>query len=83
MGFVVPLATCELQLDNTKKGLLISSFYLGLIITGHFWGFLTDSLGRRKVALYCITIHLIFSVLTALSLNIWTILTFRVLSGCA
>ncbi|XP_060524318.1 uncharacterized protein LOC132700796 [Cylas formicarius] len=51
MSFVVPAAACDLDLTSTQKGLLNSMTFVGMVTSGCVWGFLLDTLGRRKVVL--------------------------------
>lgn len=81
MSFIIPAATCELQLDTFKKGLLTSVPFLGLTLTSHLWGFLADSIGRRKSVAWSLGLTVLFSALAALAPSYWIMLVFRMLSG--
>ncbi|CAG9765149.1 unnamed protein product [Ceutorhynchus assimilis] len=49
IAFIIPTASCDLNLDVTQKGLLNSMSFFGMLSTGFLWGFLLDTLGRRKI----------------------------------
>lgn len=83
IGMIIPAATCELQLDTIRKGLLVSAPFLGLMITGHLWGYLIDTFGRKLMGFYSITTSLTLNVIAALTPNFWAILVLRLLSGMA
>lgn len=82
-GMILPAATCDLHLDTLKKGLLISAPFLGLVVTSHLWGFLTDWIGRQKTILYSLWSALTFYLLAALMPNFWVMLVLRFISGMA
>lgn len=81
MSFIIPAATCDLEMDTYKKGLLTSVPFLGLTLTSHLWGFLADSIGRRKSVCWSLFSALLFSSLAAFAPNYWIMLVLRLLSG--
>lgn len=81
ISLIIPVATCDLQLTTSKKGLLISFPFLGLTLTAHLWGFLADSIGRRKSIVLSLCATILFSLLSALAPHFWIMLLARFLSG--
>jgi MFS transporter, VNT family, synaptic vesicle glycoprotein 2 len=57
VNFIMPVAECDLNLSTSDKGILSAIGYVGVILSSHLWGFLSDTKGRRKT--------LITSLLTA------------------
>ncbi|XP_076251994.1 synaptic vesicle glycoprotein 2B-like isoform X1 [Rhynchophorus ferrugineus] len=49
MAYIIPMAVCDLNLTSNQKGLLNSMAFLGMVLSGFFWGFLVDTVGRRKM----------------------------------
>lgn len=49
IGFVLPVAQCDLNLTASHKGILASASFAGIIFSSLFWGFLADTKGRRSV----------------------------------
>lgn len=47
-----------------------SFFFLAIILTSYFWGWLADTQGRRPVMLFSMLVSAIFSVLTSFSPNL-------------
>lgn len=80
-GLVLPAATCDLQMDNYRKGLLSSAPFLGLTISAHSWGFLADFIGRRKTICVSLSMSVMFSLVAAVVPNFWVILVMRFCSG--
>lgn len=81
ISLVIPAATCDLQLTTSKKGLLISFPFLGLSLTAHLWGFLADSIGRRKSIVLSLSSTILFSFLSAIAPQFWIMLLARFMSG--
>lgn len=82
-GMILPAATCELQMDTLKKGIFTSAPFVGLALTSHLWGFLTDWYGRQKIIVYSVWLALIFYVTAGLTPNYWAMVVLRLFSGMA
>lgn len=78
---VLPIAQCELELTNYHKGLIGSVGYLGIILSSHFWGFIADTQGRKKVMVPALILCFTFSVCSAFSKSFWFLALFRFLNG--
>lgn len=83
IGFVIPMieSECEMMLTLSDKGLLNGAAFAGVVISSHFWGFLADTWGRKKVMLLCSSISFIFSVISSFSANVWMLIVTRFLVG--
>lgn len=69
MAFVLPTAKCELNINPTEQGLIIAVAFLGILLTSHFWGFLTDTWGRKKVLQVALLSTLICSIISSFSVS--------------
>lgn len=81
VNMVVPIAQCELNLSNVHKGLLGSVGYIGIILSSHFWGFMADTRGRKKIIVPALFLSFAFTVLSAFSKSFWFLAFFRFLNG--
>lgn len=70
-GMILPAATCELRMDTIKKGIFTSAPFLGLVLTSHLWGFLTDWFGRQRIIVFSLWSALFFYIVAALVPNFW------------
>lgn len=77
MAFVLPSAKCEMIITNTEQGLINAVSFMGVVLTSHFWGFLADTWGRRKVLQTALSTSFVFSVLSSLSTNSTMLLVTR------
>lgn len=81
ISMIAPHAKCELQLTSADQGLLTSIGFIGIVLSAHFWGFLADTWGRRKVMQTSLLFGFIFSFLSSFaSAKIWMLLA-RFLAG--
>lgn len=77
MAFVLPDAKCEMQLSNSEQGLINAVAFIGVVISSHFWGFITDTWGRRKVLQTALSTSFVFSVLSSVSTSSTMLLVLR------
>ncbi|XP_030745791.1 organic cation/carnitine transporter 7-like [Sitophilus oryzae] len=81
ISFVVPAASCDLNMTPYQKGVLNSMSFFGMAATGLVWGFLLDTLGRRKVMLYGYIIESLAVIGAGLSSNFYLLSAFKFLGG--
>ena len=81
ISYVLPSAECDLSLSMFDKGLLNSMTFAGMISTSFFWGFMTDTFGRKKIMSYGYLVTGILSVATCFSHTSWLLILFKFLDG--
>lgn len=87
MSVYLPVVIKELQLSsNPGEQARISAyinavFIFGWAIGGFAWGVISDRIGRKKALLLAIGCYAVFTILTGLLPNWWSIVMCRVLSG--
>lgn len=81
VSYILPPATCELELDTFRKGLLSSITFFGIALTSHISGFLTDEYGRKKTVFISLSVAMLLSAAAALAPGFWVIFVLRLLSG--
>ena len=69
MAYVLPTAKCDLNITLREQGFIYSVGYIGIVLTSHFWGFLADTWGRRKVLLLSTFFTFAFGTMSSLSVN--------------
>jgi len=81
ISFVLPAAENEFGLTSSHMGWLTAIIFVGLLIGGWCWGYLSDQYGRRT-ALYCsLLANALFGLLSSFSVNFEMLLLLRFLSG--
>ncbi|XP_055842579.1 uncharacterized protein LOC129909530 [Episyrphus balteatus] len=81
IGFVLPIIDCDMDLSFGEKGILGAVGFLGIISSSHIWGFLADTIGRRKVVRPTLIACYISSVISSFSPNYTTLIFLRYVNG--
>ncbi|CAG9840030.1 unnamed protein product [Diabrotica balteata] len=81
MSYVFPAAECDLQLTLNHKGWLNAVTYAGMISSAFVWGFLCDTLGRRKLLIIGFLLDGLFLMIAALSQNFQLLMVAKFLGG--
>lgn len=77
----MPVATCDLNLTTSDKGILGAVSFIGMICSSHLWGFLADTKGRKKVMQPTLIIAFVLTVASAFVTNFYAFATLRFLNG--
>jgi DHA1 family multidrug resistance protein-like MFS transporter len=83
-GIVIPIMPFyveRLGAGGTELGLLVASYAVMRLITGPFWGSLSDRVGRKPVLMVGIFGYGITMILFGLATQLWMLFLFRILSG--
>ncbi|XP_044761382.1 synaptic vesicle glycoprotein 2B-like [Coccinella septempunctata] len=81
MSYVFPAAQCDLNLSLEDKGLLNAVTYAGTISSAFVWGFLFDTLGRKKLLIAGFLLNGIFAVLSSFSQTLTFLMVMKFLGG--
>ena len=81
MSYVVPAAKCELNISNTQQGFLNSVSFFGVVLGAHFWGFMADTWGRKKVLQVCLFMATSLSLVSSLSISTYMLMSLRFMVG--
>jgi MFS transporter, VNT family, synaptic vesicle glycoprotein 2 len=81
VNFILPIAECDLNMTKSDKGILSSIGYVGLILSSHLWGFLSDTKGRRKTLIASLLIAFVITVISSFVNNFWLLVFLRFLNG--
>lgn len=81
MAFVLPAAKCELDITTGEQGMINAVAFLGVVLTSHFWGFMADTWGRRKVLQFALGTGFLFSALSSMSVSSTMLLVTRFCVG--
>ncbi|KAG5675993.1 hypothetical protein PVAND_005849 [Polypedilum vanderplanki] len=81
ISFLIPLASCEMDLSESDKGLLSGMIFIGMMIPSYAWGLLAGSRGRRKVLLLSIAGSTIFTTIATFTSNFYLFIICRFFTG--
>jgi MFS family permease len=66
---------------HPRAGLLAAAVFAGMFTGGLMFGSLSDQIGRRKSLLYSLLLNGFFGLMSALSPNVYALITFRSCAG--
>lgn len=81
MAFVLPAAKCDIEMTTTEQGLINAIGFIGVVLTSHFWGFMSDTWGRLKVLKFSLLSGFIFSIISSFSVSSLMLLFTRLIVG--
>ncbi|CAH1105960.1 unnamed protein product [Psylliodes chrysocephalus] len=81
LSYVLPVAACDLDLSLEDKGVLNAVMFAGMIVSGPFWGYFCDALGRKQIIVYGYFITGVFAITAALCTNKTVLIAAKLLSG--
>lgn len=81
IGYVLPSAECDLQLNTYLKGILTSSSFIGFTSTCCIWGYLSDIKGRKLFLVANLIMGSICSVLAVFISSFWGFTILKLFNG--
>lgn len=81
IGFILPLAQCDLELTTKDKGFLSAIAFAGIISSSHLWGFLADTIGRKRIIVPTLFISFLCTLISCFSTGFWILAISRYLCG--
>jgi MFS family permease len=81
VNFILPVAECDLNLSTSDKGILSAIGYVGVILSSHLWGFLSDTKGRRKTLIVSLLIAFAATVVASFVNNFLLLVLLRFVNG--
>lgn len=79
--YAFPVANCDLDLSTKERGIIGSIGYVGVILSSHLWGYLSDTKGRRKTLVPTLVAAFLMTFLSSFVNNFWLMLVLRFLNG--
>lgn len=81
MAYILPIAECDLKLSLINKGTLNSATYAGMIASAIVWGYLADTLGRKKILVVGYLLDAVCVVCSSMSQNFLMLVIFKFFGG--
>lgn len=80
-SYSIPVSECDLNLTAGRKGILSSIPFVGMIFGSHLWGYLADTIGRRRTILPTLLMAFLLSSLSSLMKNFYLFVILRFFNG--
>nr|XP_022910461.1 synaptic vesicle glycoprotein 2B-like [Onthophagus taurus] len=81
MSYILPSVYCDLGLNLEQRGMLNAITYFGMISSAFLWGFLSDTLGRKKLLIIGFALDAFFIIVAGLSQTYEMILAAKYMTG--
>ncbi|XP_076079879.1 synaptic vesicle glycoprotein 2C-like isoform X2 [Mytilus galloprovincialis] len=81
VSFLLPAASCDLDIGSSDKGWLNAIVFIGMLLGGYFWGSLADHQGRRSILMWSLTVNGIGVLASSVVQTFWAFLLCRFISG--
>jgi len=83
MSVAGPLIVLDMGLDTWQKSLAVGAAVVGAVPGALFSGRLADRIGRQRMLKIDIVLFVVTAIASALSWNVWSLVTFRFFQGMA
>ncbi|XP_077287897.1 synaptic vesicle glycoprotein 2A-like [Arctopsyche grandis] len=81
LSFIMTSAECDLKMSMTDMGTLNSIPYSGMLTSAMLWGYLSDTLGRKKMMVWGFSALAVCELIASFSQTYWMLLFFEFLAG--
>ncbi|XP_004529191.1 putative transporter SVOPL isoform X2 [Ceratitis capitata] len=81
MSYILPIAECDLEMTLFDKGVLNAATYAGMITSAIIWGYLADTIGRKKVLVYGYLADAVCVLCSSITQNFQMLVAFKFLGG--
>lgn len=81
ISYVLPNANCDLNFSTQERGIIGSIGYVGVILGSYFWGYLSDTKGRRAVLMPNLYAAFLMTFIASFVSNFWLMMILRLLNG--
>ncbi|XP_013137631.1 PREDICTED: synaptic vesicle glycoprotein 2B-like [Papilio polytes] len=82
VSFLVTASACELDTVSSQQALIAGTPLVGIIASSHFWGYLADTKGRRKILCFSLTLGFCAGFIATFSPNWIVYMLLKFASSC-
>ncbi|KAL7740167.1 hypothetical protein ACLKA6_003879 [Drosophila palustris] len=81
MSYITIVSQCDFETTSMDKAIMSAASFIGIFCSSYFWGYLSDSIGRRPVLIYTTLSGNIISIISVFIPNYWIYVVLRFLVG--
>lgn len=81
MSYITIVSQCDFETNSMDKAVMSAASFIGIFCSSYFWGYLSDSIGRRPVLIYTTLSGNIISLISIFIPNYWIYVVLRFLVG--
>ncbi|KRF78581.1 synaptic vesicle glycoprotein 2B isoform X2 [Drosophila virilis] len=81
MSYITIVSQCEFGTNSVDKSIMSAASFIGIFCSSYFWGYLSDSIGRKPVLIYTTFAGNLLSLISILIPNFWIYVVARFFVG--
>ncbi|EDV93869.1 GH18056 [Drosophila grimshawi] len=81
MSYITIVSQCDFETSSMDKAVMSAASFIGIFCSSYFWGYLSDSIGRKSVLLYTTLTGNIVSLISIFIPNYWIYVVARYFVG--
>lgn len=81
ISYILAIINCEFKLNNFENGVLSAVNVLGIISSSHLMGFLSDTMGRKRIMVPTLFMGFFMTCASSFAPNFMVLTTLRFFSG--
>ncbi|KAL5276213.1 hypothetical protein ACFFRR_001814 [Megaselia abdita] len=81
ISYVLPIVECNFKLSSFQSGLLSAVSFIGIISSSHLMGFLSDTMGRRKIMAPCLLMGFAVTIVSSFAPTFEILFLLRFVNG--
>ncbi|KAH8407222.1 hypothetical protein KR222_010895 [Zaprionus bogoriensis] len=81
MSYITIVSQCDFETNSMDKAIMSAASFIGIFCSSYFWGYLSDSIGRRPVLIYTTFSGNILSLVSIFIPNYWIYVVLRFAVG--
>ncbi|KAH8312492.1 hypothetical protein KR044_011027, partial [Drosophila immigrans] len=81
MSYITIVSQCDFETNSMDKAIMSAASFIGIFCSSYFWGYLSDSIGRRPVLIYTTFSGNVISLISIFIPNYWIYIVLRFFVG--
>ncbi|XP_037943989.1 mitoferrin-like, partial [Teleopsis dalmanni] len=81
MSILTIASQCDFETNSVQKAILSAACFIGILLSSYFWGYLSDTVGRRLILIYASLTGNVFSIVSMFIPSFWAFVATRFLVG--
>ncbi|XP_020814662.1 synaptic vesicle glycoprotein 2B isoform X1 [Drosophila serrata] len=71
MSYITIVSQCDFEMNSMDKAIMSAASFIGIFCSSYFWGYLSDTVGRRPVLIYTTIAGNVLSLCSTVIPNYW------------
>uniref|UniRef100_A0A6P4EQR5 Synaptic vesicle glycoprotein 2B n=1 Tax=Drosophila rhopaloa TaxID=1041015 RepID=A0A6P4EQR5_DRORH len=71
MSYITIVSQCDFEMNSMDKAIMSAASFIGIFCSSYFWGYLSDTVGRRPILIYTTIAGNVLSLCSTVIPNYW------------